>query len=235
MLRRGANLFESAAFSPMRSMMQTVVGFTRKVFFSDKPDVYPRLGDIFTRKITHHEQAARAALETTLTPTHRTAIDQVLRDSKQMHNSLRNRITAASTLIGAVSVFSPTAFLIWAGSHVAMHLRARNYILNRCLQAEADCLRRLRSEGSSLPRGLQHPEGTSRTLSQADHEVVRNYLTKTTRVDTNRHNIVWSLLGTSVVVVGVWFKKALWETDREIQQWLEERKRREAEHKKVSD
>lgn len=65
--------------------------------------------------------------------------------------------------------------------------------------------------------------------------MVRNYLTKTTRVDTNRHNIVWSLLGTSVVVVGVWFKKALWETDREIQQWLEERKRREAEHKKVSD
>lgn len=53
-----------------------------------------------------------------------------------MHNSLRHRITAASTLVGAVSVFSPTAFLIWAGSHVAMHLRARNYILNRCLQAE---------------------------------------------------------------------------------------------------
>lgn len=150
-----------------------------------------------------------------------------------MHNSLRHRITAASTLVGAVSVFSPTAFLIWAGSHVAMHLRARNYILNRCLQAEADCLHRLRFGGSSLPHGLQHPEGTSRILSQADHEVVRNYLTKTTRVDTNRHNIVWSLLGTSVVVVGVWFKKALWETDREIQQWLEERKRREAEHKTV--
>lgn len=62
MLRRGAILshIESAAFSPMRSMMQAVVGFTRKVFSADKPDAYPRLGDIFTRKITRHEQAARA-------------------------------------------------------------------------------------------------------------------------------------------------------------------------------